>query len=125
MTDDQVHGHQEGAFFNTYYHGVCYAPLYIFCGHHLLSAKLRPSNVDPAEGALEELQRIIGLIREQWTETEIIVRGDSAYSREEIFAFCEELERVEYFVAMLTTKPKTLGVVREEWLPKFLMEAKA
>ena len=26
VTDDQVHGNQEGAFFNTYYHGVCYAP---------------------------------------------------------------------------------------------------
>ena len=47
VTDDQVHGNQEGAFFNPYYHGVCYAPLYIFCGHHLLVAKLRPSNVDP------------------------------------------------------------------------------
>ncbi len=38
VTDDQVHGNQEGAFFNKYYHGVCYAPLYIFCGHHLLVA---------------------------------------------------------------------------------------
>ncbi len=26
VTDDQVHGNQEGAFFNKYYHGVCYAP---------------------------------------------------------------------------------------------------
>ena len=55
VTDDQVHGNQEGAFFNPYYHGVCYAPLYIFCGHHLLVAKLRSSNVDPASGALEQL----------------------------------------------------------------------
>ena len=53
VTDDPVHGNQEGSFFNKYYNGVCYAPLYIFCGHHLLVAKLRPSNVDPAEGALE------------------------------------------------------------------------
>lgn len=29
VTDDQVHGNQEGAFFNKYYGGVCYAPLYI------------------------------------------------------------------------------------------------
>ena len=29
VTDDQVHGNQEGAFYNKYYHGVCYAPLYI------------------------------------------------------------------------------------------------
>jgi hypothetical protein len=65
VTDDQVHGNQEGAFFNTYYKGVCYAPLYIFCGHHLLVAKLRSSNVEPAAGALEELQRVIKFIREK------------------------------------------------------------
>lgn len=39
------------------------APLYIFCGKHLLAAKLRPSNVDPAAGALEEIQRVIKQIR--------------------------------------------------------------
>jgi len=29
VTDDLVHGNQEQAFFNTYYGGYCYAPLYI------------------------------------------------------------------------------------------------
>jgi hypothetical protein len=62
VTDDLVHGTQEQVFFNTYYAGYCYAPLYIFCGKHLLAAKLRPSNVDPAAGALEELQRVIKLV---------------------------------------------------------------
>ena len=90
VTDDEVHGNQEGAFFNKYYNSVCYAPLYIFCGHHLLAAKLRTSNVDPAAGALEELQRIIPLIRKKWKETHILVRADSAYARDEILKFCEE-----------------------------------
>ena len=102
VTDDQVHGNQEGAFYNKYYHGVCYAPLYIFCGHHLLVAKLRSSNVDPAAGALEELQRIIGLIRAQWWSTKILVRGDSAYAREDIMQWCEEQPRVDYVLAMST-----------------------
>ncbi len=102
VTDDQVHGNQEGAFFNPYYHGVCYAPLYIFCGHHLLVAKLRSSNVDPADGALEQLQRIIGLIREKWQDTHIIIRGDSAYSREDIMAWCESQKRIDYILAMAT-----------------------
>ena len=102
VTDDQVHGNQEGAFFNNYYHGVCYAPLYIFCGHHLLVAKLRSSNVDPAAGALEELQRIIGLIRAQWSETKILVRGDSAYAREDIMKWCEDQPRVDYVLALST-----------------------
>lgn len=102
VTDDQVHGNQEGAFFNKYYKGVCYAPLYIFCGHHLLVAKLRSSNVDPADGALEELPRVIGLIREKWPNTHILVRADSAYAREEIMKFCEEQEKVDYVIAMAT-----------------------
>ena len=102
VTDDQVHGNQEGAFFNKYYKGVCYAPLYIFSGHHLLGAKLRSSNVDPAEGALEELLRIIGLIRNKWQKTHILVRADSAYAREEIMKFCEEQEGVDYVIAMST-----------------------
>lgn len=102
VTDDQVHGNQEGAFFNTYYKGVCNAPLYIFCGHHLLVAKLRSSNVDPADGALEELQRVIKLIRKEWLTTQILVRADSAYAREEIFKFCEKERGVDYAIAMAT-----------------------
>ena len=96
VTDDLVHGNQEQVFFNTYDGGYCYAPLYIFCGKHLLAAKLRPSNVDPAEGALEELQRVIKQIREKWSDVQIIVRGDSAYSRENIMHWCESEARVEY-----------------------------
>lgn len=102
VTNDTVHGNQEGAFFNAYYDEVCYAPLYIFCGHHLLVSKLRSSNIDPAAGALEELQRVIKLIKEKWKETEIIVRGDSAYAREEIMFFCEQEENVQYILAMAT-----------------------
>jgi len=102
VTDDQVHGNQEGAFFNTYYNGVCYAPLYIFCEPHLLVAKLRSSNVDPADGALEELKKVIKLIREKWPNTQILVRGDSAYARDEIFNFCEAETGVEYVIAMAT-----------------------
>ena len=102
VTDDQVHGNQEGAFFNTYYNGVCYAPLYIFCGHHLLVAKLRSSNVDPAEGAKTELERVIGLIREKWSQTQILVRGDSAYAREDIMKWCEDQQQVDYVLAMAT-----------------------
>jgi hypothetical protein len=96
VTDDLVHGNQEQAFFNTYYGGYCYAPLYIFCGKHLLLAKLRPSNVDPASGALSELQRVIKQIKEHWSDVHILVRGDSAYAREDIMSWCESQTGVDY-----------------------------
>lgn len=111
VTDDRVHGNQEGAFFNTYYKGVCYAPLYIFCGHHLLVAKLRSSNVDPAEGALSELERVISLIREKWSDTQILVRGDSAYAREDIMEFCEAQKDVDYVLAMATNSQLKLRAI--------------
>jgi hypothetical protein len=99
VSNDPVHGTQEQGFFNGYYNHECYAPLFIFCGRHLLAAKLRPSNVDPAAGALEELQRIIAQIRTHWTEVVIIVRGDSAYGREDIMGWCESQAKVEYGLA--------------------------
>jgi Transposase DDE domain group 1 len=89
VTDDEVHGHQEQSFYNTYYDSTCYAPLLIFWGRHLLAARLRPSNVDPAEGALEEIARIIPLIQQRWPQTLIMVRGDSAYARDDLMTWCE------------------------------------
>ncbi|MBE9141342.1 IS1380 family transposase [Nodosilinea sp. LEGE 07088] len=65
VTDDPTYGEQEGASFNGYYQSTCYTPLYIFCGRQLLVARLRPANVDPAAGALDELQRIIPAIQAQ------------------------------------------------------------
>ena len=70
-TDDPVHGHEEGRFFHGYYRGYCYLPLYIFCGDHLLCAKLRPANQDGAVGSVEEVARIVDQIRSHWPEVEI------------------------------------------------------
>jgi hypothetical protein len=51
-TDDPLQGHQEGRFFHGYYDGYCYLPLYVFCGRHLLAAKLRRANLDASLRAL-------------------------------------------------------------------------
>ena len=65
-TDDPLHGRQEGRFFHGYYDCYCYLPLYIFCGDHLLAAKLRRANIDASAGAVEEVARIVGQIRARW-----------------------------------------------------------
>ena len=88
-TDDPLHGEQEGRFFHGYYKCYCYLPLYVFCGHHLLAAKLRPSNIDASAGATDEVARIVGRIRHRWPKVEVLLRGDSAFAREEIMAWCE------------------------------------
>ena len=76
-TDDPLHGHQEGRFFHGYYDCYCYLPLYIFCGRHLLAAKLRPADIDGAAGSVEEIARIVAQIRERWPDVRIILRADS------------------------------------------------
>ena len=89
-TDDPLHGHQEGRFFHGYYDHYCYLPLYIFCGEHLLCAKLRRSNIDGAGGAREEVERIVAQIRERWPQVQITLRADSGFCREELMGWCEQ-----------------------------------
>ena len=89
-TNDPLHGHQEGRFFHGYYDEYCYLPLYIFAGDHLLCARLRRSNIDPAKGSLDEVAGIVAELREAWPGVQIIVRGDSGFCRDEIMTWCEE-----------------------------------
>ncbi len=79
-TDDPVHGPQEGRFFHGYYDGYCYLPLYVFCGRHLLAAKLRRSNIDASAGAVAEVERIVTQIRACWPRVRIILRADSGFA---------------------------------------------
>jgi hypothetical protein len=88
-TDDPLHGEQEGRFFHGYYDCYCYLPLYVFCGRHLLAAKLRRANIDGAAGSVQELARIIAQIRRQWPRVRILLRADSGFTREDLMAWCE------------------------------------
>ncbi len=94
-TDDPLHGHQEGRFFHGYYDCYCYLPLYVFCGRHLLAAKLRPSNIDGSAGAKEEIARIVAQIRSRWPGTRILLRADSGFAREALMVWCEQ-NRVDF-----------------------------
>jgi hypothetical protein len=88
-TDDPIHGRQEGRFFHGYYDCHCYLPLYVFCGDHLLAAKLRRSNIDASAGSVEEIDRIVACIRARWPKVKILLRADSGFAREALMAWCE------------------------------------
>jgi hypothetical protein len=98
-TDDPLHGDQEGRFFHGYYDCYCYLPLYVFCGRHLLAAKLRRSNIDASAGAVEEIARIVARIRRRWPRTRILLRGDSGFARETLMAWCEA-NRVDFLFGL-------------------------
>jgi len=98
-TDDPLHGQQEGRFFHGYYNGYCYLPLYIFCGRHLLVAKLRRANIDAAAGALSEVARVVAQIRRRWPKVRILLRGDSGFARDELMSWAEAT-RVDYLFGL-------------------------
>jgi hypothetical protein len=88
-TDLPLHGKQEGRFFHGYYDSYCYLPLYIFCGEHVLCARLREANHDATFGSLQEIRRIVAQIRGAWPEVKITLRGDSGFCRNELMSWCE------------------------------------
>ncbi len=95
-TDDPLHGQQEGRFFHGYYDCYCYLPLYVTCGPHVLCGRLRTANRDAADGTVQELERIVGQIRQRWPRVRVIVRGDAGFCREDLMAWCEGQEGLDY-----------------------------
>jgi hypothetical protein len=111
-TDDPIHGHQLGRFFHGYYKNYCYLPLYIFCGDHLLCARLRPSDIDASAGAVKQLKRIIARIRQAWPQVKVVIRADSGFCREEILRWCED-NGVDYVIG-LAQNPRLVAAIAAE-----------
>ena len=98
-TDLPLHGKQEGRFFHGYYDNYCYLPLYVFCGEHILCARLREANHDAAFGCLAEIERIVAQIRAAWPKVKIVLRGDSGFCRNELMSWCEN-NQVDFVFGM-------------------------
>ncbi len=111
-TDMALHGHQEGRFFHGYYDCYCYLPLFVFWDRHLLSARLRPANIDAAAGAKEEVARIVAQVRARWPKTTIIVRADSGFCRDELMSWCEAND--VHFVLGLARNERLVGKIAGE-----------
>jgi Transposase DDE domain group 1 len=111
-TDDPLHGHQEGRFFHGYYDCYCYLPLYVFCGRHLLAAKLRRSNIDASAGAVDEVERIVAQVRTRWPRVTILLRADSGFARDELMSWCEA-NGVDY-VFGLARNVRLVGAIAED-----------
>ncbi len=122
-TDDPLHGGQEGRFFHGYYDCYCYLPLYIFCGEHLLCARVRRSNIDAAAGSLEELQRIVARIRRRWRKVRILIRADSGFCRDWLMSWCEKEERVDYVLGLAKNRRLEESISSLQELAKAASEA--
>ena len=109
-TDDPLHGEQEGRCFHGYYKNDCYLPLYIFCGGHLLCARLRSADEDGASGVVEELEGMVMRIRAKWPCVRVVVRGDGGFCRDESMAWCEGVD----YVLGLSKNTRLLKLIGDE-----------
>jgi hypothetical protein len=98
-TDDPVHGNQEKRFFHGYYDEYCFLPLYVFCGHQLLVAYLRPANIDGALHSRAILKLLVKRFRQQWPHVRIIFRGDSGFCRWKLMRWCDKHD-VGYIIGL-------------------------
>lgn len=88
-TDDPAHGAREGRFFHGYHDRHCFLPLYVFCGHRLLAAYLRPGNSDGARHAWAVLALLVKRLRRAWPGVKIVFRGDGGFCRPRLLSWCE------------------------------------
>ena len=102
-TDVTLHGRQEGRFFHGYYDSYCYLPFYVFCGDHILCARMREANHDAAFGSRQEMERIVRQIRTVWPDVKIVLRGDSGFCRNDLMSWCES-NSVDYVFGLPRNK---------------------
>ncbi len=98
-TNDPVHGHQVGRFFQGYYDEYCFLPLYVTCRDQLLVAYLRPSNIDGAKHAWAILALLAKRLRQAWPNVRIIFRADSGFCRWRMLRWCDRHD-VNYIVGL-------------------------
>lgn len=110
-TDTPVHGQQEGRFFHGYYDCHCFLPLYVFCGDQLLTAYLRPSNIDASRHAAAILKLLVTRLRRAWPRTKIVFRGDSGFCRDLLLSWCDRHD-VKYVVGIARNERLLVSAAR-------------
>lgn len=91
-TVDVVHGHQKMAEWNGHYDERCFLPIHIYdtAAGCPVTMILRPGRTPSGAEVRRWLRRLVKRIRRYWPETQITIRGDGHYGRDEAMNWCEE-----------------------------------
>jgi hypothetical protein len=105
-TDDPTYGQQELSFFNRHYQKHCYMPLTIFDGlsGKLITAILRPGKTPSGKENAMIMKRVLARIRQQWPDTNIILRGDGHFSNPELMQLCLDDVNMDFIFGMPANK---------------------
>lgn len=101
-TDSILYGQQELGLFNSYYKDHCYMPLHIYEGlsGKLITTILRPGRRSKSINVFYILRRIIQYLRKHWSDTIIILRGDSHFCSHEFMEWSRNIENVEFLTGI-------------------------
>jgi hypothetical protein len=90
-TEDRVHGHQQLSLFHAYYDSRCFLPIHIYeaTSGKPVAVILRQGKTPDGNEVALVLRHVVRAIRSRWPSVEILIRGDSHYSRPEAMSWLE------------------------------------
>jgi len=97
--DDPTHGQQQLTFFHGYYHQYQYLPRAITCAENDLVVMicLLFGTAHASLGAADDIEYLVGRLREAWPGVRIHVRADTGFAVPKFYEMCEQLN-VDYTV---------------------------
>jgi hypothetical protein len=99
-TFDRVHGAQQLRLFNAYHDDYGFQPIVVFDGEgRFVTALLRPGKRPGGREIRAFLRRLVGAIRANWPQVEILLRADSHYTAPEVLEWCRA-NRVDWVLGL-------------------------
>lgn len=91
--DDPTHGQQQLTMYHGYYEQHQYLPIAITCAENDMVALvgLRHGTCHASLGADDDLQYLVGRLREVWPDVHIVVRADSGFATPLMYKICDDL----------------------------------
>ena len=112
-TEDEAHGEQEQARYNSHYGSTCFLPLHVYEG---LSGRLMTTIFKAqrftGQQMLMVLKRLVERLRQAWPETLLIYRGDSHFAYPEVMQWIESQPQMHYVTGL--TSNKVLNVLAKD-----------
>jgi len=120
--DDPTHGEQQLTFFHGYYQQYQYLPRVITCAENdlVVMVCLLFGTAHPAMGADDDLQYLVGRLREAFPGVRIHLRGDSGFGVPAMYEASERLE-IDYTlgIAMNATLKKKTDALLDDCVEQF------
>ena len=126
-TEDRVHGQQQLSLFHAHYDSRCFLPIHIYeaTTGKPVAVILRPGKTPGGAEVALVLRHVVRAIRARWPAVEILVRGDSHYSRHEAMSWLER-NRVGYIFGLAGNKvllARVAGLIDETAVSRVAGEA--